>query len=190
MTDSTTMKLRQLLRRETAASHSRLDEVMGTHPPFASLENYQRYLLGMRSVCQYAAASTNWVEQRIGLPRQGSDLSRWIDEDLATLGLVGQRDQSVAESPPLRMTDEWHWGRAYVIEGSAMGATFLLKQAKIDLPSQVGRSFLTQSATNAKSRWPIFAEALALVATNADDAIAGANDVFGHAYQVFTFETH
>ncbi|MBB3210482.1 heme oxygenase [Rhodopirellula rubra] len=163
---------------------------MAVYPPFASLANYERYLIGMRKICGYAAVSTNWVEQRLQLPGLGSDLCRLIEEDLATIEPKYKREQVGVQLPAEALSEGWHWGRAYVIEGSAMGATFLLKQAEDDLPTEIGRSFLQQSAAHAKNRWPVFVEAIASTTADVVDAVAGARDVFDYAYNVFASEAN
>ena len=191
MPESTTTNLRQRLREETSASHARLDQVMGLYPPFASLDNYRRYLLGMDSLFQYCEASTTWVDSCVDLPARDKLVRSLIASDIATVSGTERIDGNSpfnGNSPSDKsnsLTEGTHWGRAYVMEGSAMGATFLVKQAEQELPADVGKSFLAQLARDAKTRWSIFADALASTDANPDDAVAAAKDVFDYAYNVF-----
>lgn len=185
MAESVTTNLRQRLRGETSASHARLDRVMGLHPPFASVGNYRRYLQGMDSLYEYCEVSTAWVEGQIALPIRETRLRKLIQNDLVSTGAETLVDRGVSDAQDGRLTEGTHWGKAYVMEGSAMGATFLVKQAEQELPTSIGKSFLQQLALDAKSRWSIFAEALASTDASPNDAVTGAKSVFDYACRVF-----
>ena len=185
MSESTQTNLRQRLRSATKDSHAQLDGAMGLHPPFASAENYCRYLCGMDRLYQHCDASMQWVEEQTKLTSHSTPLRDLIRHDIESLKLLSEPELPVPAGLPAATTPATHWGRAYVMEGSSMGATFLVKQAEKELSDSFGMSFLQQLSSDAKHRWSIFAEALAVAEANADEAAAAAVGVFEYAYQIF-----
>ena len=191
MCESTRINLRQQLRSATTESHAKLDGVMDRHPPFASADNYRRYLSGMDRLYQHCDASVCWVESHTDLTTHSPPLRDLIRQDIASLGLANSVEMPISAenttSVGLLTSDRpaVHWGRTYVIEGSSMGATFLVKQAEKELPENFGKTFLRQLASDAKNRWSVFAAELAIADADSDEAVAAAIGVFDYAYQIF-----
>ena len=185
MSESTQTNLRQRLRSATSESHAKLDGVMGLHPPFATPENYRRYLTGMDQLYKHCDASIRWVEARVGLATHEVSLRDLIHRDVASIGLTTADESPVPATLAAEASPGTHWGRAYVMEGSSIGATFLVKQAEEQLPDSFGKSFLQQLSTDAKHRWSIFAGELANADVDPDEAVNAAVDVFDYAYLIF-----
>lgn len=130
-------------------------------------------------------SSINWVETQAELPPREISLRNLIKRDLGTLGQA---------APEMEMTDRelgaehdvaTKWAQAYVMEGSSVGASFMIRGAKQKLGDEIGCDFLTQLAADAKQRWPLFVTALAASEVDGDAAVAAACDVFDRACDIF-----
>lgn len=188
--ETTNQNLRQRLKVETAEAHQRLDEVMSSRGPFDSNDNYAWYLTGMGALHLHCQPSILWVESQIGLTPRKPSLCDLIASDLATLGsrFVPSKPANLADSTNSQneRSIASRWAQTYVMEGSAVGASFMIRTAKEKLPEGIGVAFLTELANDAKTRWPKVTEALAKSDVAAEAAVAAANDVFKIAHEIFS----
>ncbi|MEP9365758.1 biliverdin-producing heme oxygenase [Xanthobacter sp. VNH20] len=168
-------------RAASSALHQRVDDSVMQAAPFASRENYARFLrfqyrLHLRVAPLYAAA-----ELQALLPDLASRarLSR-VENDLLDLGLV--RPEVAESAPMLPLPEALGW--LYVVEGSNMGAAFLLKAAiKLDLSEDFGARHLAAHPEGRGLHWRRFTEALdAIPLTTEEDRRAEAATVsaFSH----------
>ena len=189
---STEQNIRQRLRSETAASHRKLDSVMGQRDSFSTLANYQFYLQGMRQLYVRCDESLRWASQAGGLPMREPNLIALIDVDLASLS-TAPRDTLVpggcSTAPDSQESSSVHWGQAYVMEGSSIGATMMVRAAEKKLPAEATFRFLTELSGDAKNRWPDFANALAAADVNERVTIDAAIAVFDFAYEIFSCDS-
>ncbi|WP_156170511.1 biliverdin-producing heme oxygenase [Luteimonas sp. FCS-9] len=171
---------RQILRRDTADLHARVDAFFADGLRTAS--DYARYLVGMH---RFAADH----EIAIGaLPRQ----SFWLARDLQTLGLAPLPPGGICT--PVANADE-RLGWEYVMAGSSMGARHLVRHARaLGHDEDTGARFLARHAVDGE--WDRVLERLA--ACPPDDAPLmarlqrGARDAFVLVRSCFerSFEAH
>ncbi len=117
-------RLRERLRAATRDAHARVDACFPRG--LEDQATYRRYLLGMQALVDALEAGLArtpldpaWAEWR--RPQRGD----WLADDLRTLGL-----QPMPDGPALAIADAAEAaGALYVIEGSAMGASQLQRQA-------------------------------------------------------------
>jgi heme oxygenase len=178
------------LKTETAEAHKRLDTMMSSRGPFDSADNYRWYLTGMHALHRHCQRSTRWVESHIGLEPRESELCRLIEADLTTIGkplaLPAGDDLATSGGQQNEIDISSRWAQAYVIEGSAIGASFMIRGARTQLAADVGCAYLTQLASDAKLRWPKFVAALNSADIDGDTAVAAASSVFENAYEIFS----
>lgn len=168
-------------RAASSAFHQRVDDAVMQAAPFASRENYARFLrfqyrLHRRVAPLYAAAAFQAL-----LPDLASRerLSR-VENDLLDLGLA--RPDAAEPAAALALPEALGW--LYVVEGSNMGAAFLLKAAiKIDLSERFGARHLAAHPEGRGLNWRRFTEALdAISLTGEEDRRAEAATIsaFSH----------
>ena len=89
---------------------------------------------------------------------------------------------------PLKLTQvgDGVWGYAYVMEGSALGATQLVKLARQRLPAETSVEFLSIVSSHSKSRWPVFLKQIDICCEDAEAAIAAADQAFKYALKIFS----
>lgn len=112
------MTIRDFLRSETAGLHAQLDAMV--EPLFATPQGYRSYLAanhGFRSAIEPAAHAEGWAVQHL-VPFIAQDLA-----DLSTEALPPQGTLEAASAGHMA-------GRLYVLEGSAVGARLLYRQAQ------------------------------------------------------------
>lgn len=145
---------RHVLRQETAAAHTRLEELVG---PLTGRESYVRYLrvsLGFRQPLEAMLAATagRW-------PRC---LGEWRPTFIAGLLQRDMNDLDITTTAPHGVEldgDRWSpLGVLYVLEGSSLGAKLLRRDAlALGYDDSFGARHL---AVQAKSNWGEFVELL------------------------------
>lgn len=171
---------RTALKRETAASHQALDDLIGD---FTTRDAYARYLHGM---ARFRAPIEAWLQHQ-SMP---DELEDWRPEfygediirDLADLG-NRQPDKGATFAPP---PGAGLMGLLYVLEGSALGARLLAKRAeRLDLTADFGARHLFRQAGNFVS-WRTFSDRMEKVWVYDDSAAAAwANATFAYARNAF-----
>lgn len=171
-----------LLRGATHPTHEALDASIMAARPFDSVANYARFLKVQHAFHRdvaplYAApALANLIP---GLP--GLSRFRAVTQDAASLGVtLPEYSAPPAAGEGLGIPEALGW--LYVIEGSNLGAAFLLKAAKkMGLSEDHGASHLAEAPEGRANHWRAFKEALdAVPLTEAEEArcIAGAEAAF------------
>lgn len=172
--------IRQTLRTQTAATHLRLDRLIGQQEPFSNLARYRNFLMNMRRLYVRYAGSLDRVAELANLPKTAQPLMDAIDQDLQSTGLSdidrpdawGQPETFDPLHPgqqlPAHVLHAQCWGHAYVMEGSAMGASLMMKSAQAKLPASASTHYLNLSGSHAKQRWPLFVAALQRMSDDAD----------------------
>ena len=160
---------RHFLKAATRTAHERAEASWVTEGHFTDRAAYTAWLTAMAEVHATLGA---WAARQL-------DDSKWRDEEQRRLSAL-EADLSV----PLPVhhyrfdrTDSWAWGVAYALNGSAMGASVLLKTGAVgaDWP----RQYLTTLRDYATSgRLHGFFSALQDQAMDRDQAGRGARDVF------------
>lgn len=161
------------LRSRTAAAHASLDASVG---PLDSRDAYARYLRGLlafRAPAEAALAGAGWTP---------APLAGLIAADMADLG-ISPRD-TVAVAAPAGGSAAL--GLAYVLEGSALGARLLDRQARaLGLDAGFGARHLAAQTADLAA-WHAFLGALeAADPFNLDAASAAADAAFAAAESAF-----
>jgi heme oxygenase len=176
-------KLHLELKAATSEQHERLDALMANG--LANRSIYTRYLHGMHRLAEAlapapsdAASHESWAlwfdPQRLKL----------LSNDLRKLGAPIERYGTSLPS------STWWMGANYVLEGSALGARLLLREATRlrDSDPGIALEFLQLHAQR-NDRWPRFLAALATVdGLPRCDAHAGARHAFALVEQAMTCE--
>lgn len=170
------------LRDGTAAAHRALEDLVG---PLDSEAGYRRYVNGLyagRAPVEAALAAADW-------PAEFGD---WRPVMLAPLLRQDAADLGDAAPPP---TDAYViadgasglLGVLYVLEGSALGAQLLVKQARaMGLSEAFGARHLSVQAGTMTS-WTRFLSVLdAADGFDEERAVASANTVFGFLRRAMT----
>lgn len=181
--------IRSLLREHTSSLHAELDSISGETDTFGSLVGYGSYLQAMLALTRATQEDADWAAAQAQLePTAGKNAAR-LSRDLLTLTERGFTPlDCFAESEAsvgLSLTVGERWGSAYVMEGSAMGVSYMIKTARQQLPGEIGLSYMDGLASDAGQRWPKFTAALESVDCDPQKAIDGASTVFQLALQVF-----
>jgi len=187
-TESETLNLRMRLREETKASHRRLDNLMEQRPPLASRENYAWYLNGMLRLYTECDSSVQVCQRATDLPPRAVPLTTLIRSDLAALQIVTAFEDSGMElkvHSHESFSKAQDWGRAYVLEGSAMGGKMMAKTASQRMGAPATHYYLQQLSSDATHRWPLFCKALNQFELDQDVAVEAARGVFELAYDFF-----
>lgn len=169
VTDTTPLGRAKRLKAATSAAHEQVDNAVMAAAPFASPENYARFLrfqyrLHRHVEPLYADATLQSV-----LPEL-SDRSRLsaVEQDLADLGLS---PPAAALGPRLPKGEALGW--LYVVEGSNMGAAFLAKDAaKIGFSDQHGARHLAAHSEGRGLHWRRFTAALDAAELNEAEDLA------------------
>src|SRR6478609_1237152 len=127
----------RLLRQATAPYHARLDATLGGG--FATSDDYAAYLRGMQGFVVDA-------DHALGGDPLTMRLHAWLRADCDALGLAPSSPQDPQIAPV--DNDAARLGWHYVIAGSALGARFLLRDARgLGYASDRGASFLAGHAS-------------------------------------------
>ena len=187
------MNLRDALRSETKAAHQKLDDFVGQMKIFDSVESYRAFLLGMNRLYQCFGEELNWASAQVCIAPPVTKLVNAIELD----GSFSKPELQWNNDTPLADNEASKWAAAYVLEGSAMGARYMVKAAEkmIDsLPSKpttsVGATYLQTLATDSYVRWPKFVEALNNTGCDKDLAVESATQVFVVAQEIFESLAH
>ncbi|WP_161604461.1 biliverdin-producing heme oxygenase [Roseiconus nitratireducens] len=168
---------------------------MGRYDLFGDPSQYAAYLRGMRRLHLHCRESVRRVSAELNLPPSTDRILRAIEDDLASIH-APLADRGPDSAPPdaanssarCEAIDAADWGRAYVIEGSAMGGSFMVRSAKDQLPPGSGTQFLQQLSHDAKNRWPVVAQGLADFRGDIDSAVQAAKETFQYAQECFAVE--
>lgn len=137
---------RFVLRAETAVAHAELDAKVGPLDTGAAYRRYLRGIHAFREAAEGVLAGAAW---------QPLPLARVIADDMADLGIVARAPVVLDVSGPSE-----ELGLAYVLEGSALGARLLWRQAQdLGFDDRAGARHLAQQAGD-RARWPAFCAVL------------------------------
>lgn len=173
---------RHLLRNRTAAAHAALDEAVG---PLDNLDSYRRYLRGLHA---FRVPAERLVAA--GLAERSAGLDGVAPKGIVELMRADMAELGVAPTAPVALEPVGGvsslLGLIYVLEGSALGARLLKRQAAaIGLGAENGAAHLAAQAESLES-WNGFLGALdALPDYNEDEAVAFAEAAFAAALSAF-----
>ncbi|MCW0401898.1 biliverdin-producing heme oxygenase [Xanthomonas sacchari] len=173
----------QRLKAATAQAHTRLDRRIMAAQPFASRDNYARFLqVQYRFHCDMERIYANPVlasvvpdlAQRRRLPA--------LVADLHDLGVALPADHATAPGSAGHPTQVAALGWLYVAEGSNLGAAILARlAAKLGLHAQFGARHLAGHEDGRAQQWRQFVAALDRLALDAGQeqaVIAAARSAF------------
>ncbi|OAE40559.1 biliverdin-producing heme oxygenase [Agrobacterium tumefaciens] len=177
------------LKAATRDAHGGLDTFIMAAKPFESRENFGKFVetqyLFHRDLDVFFA---NETLDGLLPDLKGRRRLAMIEQDLADLGLA------IPETGAARFTDETPFdlpqamGWLYVVEGSNLGAAFLLKDAaKLGLTEEFGARHLAGAPEGRGLHWRTFTAAvdeISLTVEEEERVIAGAEAAFRavHAY--------
>ncbi|MFF2319475.1 biliverdin-producing heme oxygenase [Agrobacterium sp. NPDC058088] len=177
------------LKAATRDAHRGLDSFIMAAKPFESRENFGKFVetqyLFHRDLDVFFA---NETLDGLLPDLKGRRRLAMIEQDLADLGLA------IPETGAARFTDETPFdlpqamGWLYVVEGSNLGAAFLLKDAaKLGLTEEFGARHLAGAPEGRGLHWRTFTAALdeiSLTVEEEERVVAGAEAAFRavHAY--------
>lgn len=183
------LPLSALFKQGTTQEHEKLDKRIMALAPFSSRE---RYALFVRTQARLHRVVSPWY--------QGDALTAWLPDlaqrdrldavlaDCADFGLSEQDLQDDADAARRAQVDDRHaaLGWLYTVEGSNLGAAFLLKYAKehLGLSETFGARHLAGHDGGRGAFWKSFKEGLdsiALTASQRQAALGGALAAFAFA---------
>lgn len=172
----------KLLRSRTSAAHATLDGRIMAASPFASRENYGRFLQVQHAFYRDIDALYSDPALDALLPDlAGRRRLGKIEADLADLGILAEpADRAPAFGTDAEVPEALGW--IYVAEGSNLGAAFLLKEAiKLGLGEEFGARHLAGAPEGRGLHWRTFQAALdgvVLDPAGEDAVVEGANTAF------------
>jgi len=177
------------LKQETTSTHESLDRRIMALEPFA---DRQRYAVFIRTQLRLHNAVSHWY-QNAGLQQQHPLLKERdrlpaVLADCADLGVTAEaleQDRLSAEAVTSHDADE-AIGWLYTVEGSNLGAAFLLKYARteLQLSEDFGARHLAAHKDGRGLHWRQFKAALdqlPLTEAQQQAALKGAKDAFAFA---------
>jgi heme oxygenase (biliverdin-IX-beta and delta-forming) len=176
------------LKAATHAAHERLDKRIMQLNPFADRESYAR-LVTMQYLFHRDLDALFFNEELDGLlpDLAGRRRLALIEQDFADLGVEIPQTDSVptfARGEKVALSEALGW--LYVIEGSNLGAAFLLKYAaKLGLDENMGARHLAGAPEGRGLHWRTFTAALDSIELSDDEeraVIAGADAAFARVY--------
>lgn len=174
------------LKEATREAHERLDKGIMAYDPFANREAYGRFLDMQYRL--HSAANPLYRDADLGglLPDLAarSRLER-VEADLSDLGRdVPDAAQALAPAPGKGAALGW----LYVVEGSNLGAAFLLKASHgLGLGEDFGARHLAGDPNGRGLHWRTFTAALdtiELTPVEEADLIEGAKAAFAYAHRL------
>jgi len=171
-------------RAASSAFHQRVDDEVMQAAPFASRQNYARFLRFQYRLHRRVAPLYGAPAFQALLPDLASRerLSR-VESDLLDLGLARPEVAHLEAAEPAAALPE-ALGWLYVVEGSNMGAAFLLKAAiKLDLSERFGARHLAAHPEGRGLHWRRFTEALDAISLTPEEdrrAEAATISAFSH----------
>lgn len=180
--------LSELLKSATRAVHEALDQRLMTLQPFANVENY-RCFLRMQARLQCVTSPLFHNPQLQAWIADLDQRDRWVAvmRDCADLQIPAEQcevDRRAATA--LTIDDPYRaLGWLYTVEGSNLGAAFLLKMAKADLglSEQHGARHMAGAAEGRGLAWRRFKadlDALELTDEQRQQAVTGADEAFAY----------
>lgn len=182
----------QRLKAATHGTHERLDQRIMRGEPFASLDNYRRFLrVQYRFHRDLAVLYSLPVLQGLLPDLVERQRLQELQQDLIDLDEALPADDNVALSSDIDPATALGW--LYVVEGSNLGAAILFKlAAKIGLDANHGARHLAGHPDGRARHWRRFTEAVdgnALDAEQEQRMVAGATAAFqrvhGYVEQAF-----
>ncbi|MBP2549214.1 heme oxygenase [Neorhizobium galegae] len=172
------------LKAATHSAHERLDQRIMRANPFADRESYGRFLILQYRFHRDLDALFSNADLDALLPDlAGRNRLAFVGQDLADLGLAvpdASEPPIFAAGQSIDLAEALGW--LYVIEGSNLGAAFLLKYAaKLGLDENFGARHLAGSPTGRGLHWRTFTAALDGIDLSGEAeqrAIAGAEAAF------------
>lgn len=171
--------LRSALRARTASSHQELDQAVGHFGDLASYGAFAISSFRFREGVEAALADAppGW---------EVDPLAPVIARDLADLDL----DVPASAPAPAIRTPAERLGVAYVLEGSAVGARLLVREAqKLGLSDSFGARHLALQAGD-HDRWRRFLAELETTTASHDEVIAAAEATFRFALSIYAKASH
>lgn len=173
------------LKAATGRVHDRLDQRIMAARPFASRENYGRFLAVQHAF--HSDLAPLYADPRLAgfiSDLAGRERLSTIGADLTDLG------QPLTEAGPSRAPDPADLPEAlgwlYVAEGSNLGAAFLLKMAAaLGLGDSFGARHLAGHPEGRAQHWRAFVAALDAVSLSEAEearAVTGAEAAFAHVH--------
>jgi heme oxygenase len=169
------------LRAQTGSTHERLDQSIMAAKPFAGIENYGRFLKVQHGIhfdvepLYHSPFCADVLPDLRARGRIGA-----VVQDIADIGLALPDVTDPPATESVDMPEALGW--LYVIEGSNLGAAFLLKYAKkMGLSETYGARHLAEPLEGRAPYWRAFKEALNGIDLSASDearAIAAAEAAF------------
>ena len=190
------MNLRDSLRSKTKDTHQELDDFVGEMRVFDSVTKYRVFLLGMNRLYQVFGSELDWASEQIGVPPSTAKLVSSIQSDgsFTSNELKWNDENSRQQLSHYGLSDDeaCKWGAAYVLEGSAMGARYMVKAAEKLIESQsseaadsISATYLQTLANESYERWPKFVEELNAADCDTSVAVQSAEQVFVAAKKIF-----
>ncbi|MCC9641073.1 biliverdin-producing heme oxygenase [Rhodopirellula sp. JC740] len=173
------MGIRQQLQQGTRELHQNLDAQMRGLGALNTLDGYQNFLRCMHRMQTHFAPHLAIVSRHIGLPDPTHQMRSAFAADFEALGISVEDPTDTPRVSTKPDPTPQQWGHAYAVEGSSLGGRYLLASVKKTMPDDVPTHYLTQLASGAKDRWPVFVDALETQTDlRVEDAISGAETVF------------
>ena len=178
------MTLTEALKEHSRTTHDSVDHLVMSMQPFASLENYRKFLQA-----QYAFHQTvNPIYHNDALAKRIdglAELARFerVKSDMADLQVA----PFTGKLPTPSFSDDEAIGWLYCVEGSNVGAAILYKEAgKIKLSDEHGASHLAAHSDGRLAHWRDTKTKIDTLETTIDKAAAlkGADDAFAYFKQV------
>lgn len=175
--------LRDVLRKRTSQAHRNLDSNVSGVGAFSSVGGYCRYLQCMRDLhAQYQKPIAS-VSQHVGLPDNTQTILDSIDKDIEGCGRSPNTKHQ--QNSAVSYDEDAALGIAYVLEGSSMGARYVVKTARAQLPEGTPTHYLDCMSQSAKERWPAIVKSLSNQSCENESAISAALSVFDTAAGLF-----
>lgn len=124
---------------------------------------------------------------RCGIAPMSAEVLDWLARDIRK-NSAGEPPDSAAAPEPCPLADLEHMlGQAYVLEGSSLGASVLLKRMRRALPG-ASHEYLDGQSRQAGTRWPRFAAQLETLPSDPARMVDGAIEAFESAWALFAAE--
>ena len=169
--------MRNQLRSATRDIHQQLDDFVAGLQPLQSRDAYNIYLNAMHGLYTHYGEPLDIASQWNSIPESSDALRNAIVKDLTgTPHPVSQLNKQDS------FTEHEIW--ATVLEGSAMGARYMVK-ALANGQAQLPHHYLTKLAEDSYDRWPKFVSGLESAEINVDETSDAALKIFQNAFQIF-----
>lgn len=173
--------LSEALKVYSRKTHDSVDEAVMSNQPFASQENYAKFLQIQYEFHETVRPLYNDIElnqQLTGLQKLAR--ADRVNEDMRTLNV--QPAQIDIARPMIEGAKRIGW--LYCVEGSNIGAAILYKEAgKIQLDENHGASHLAAHPDGRKAHWLAFKallDKLPLSDVEKEQALQGSDDAFSY----------